>query len=208
MVDETSLDKYLMIADSGKVIFREGDSGSHIYIIRTGSVKISKKSNGKEFVLTVLGKGDFFGEMALVSAIDRTATATAVTTTELLVLNRRSFLEMIQKNGNIALNIIDKLCKRLQNTNQQLKLVAERDTAGLFAQNLYYAFSNGEGGDNPVNYLEFFREMSLNLEIPQQHINLLLESFKSQRIIDIVNAKIILLDKDKLMQLAKISKKA
>lgn len=206
-MDETSLDKYLMIADAGKIIFREGDSGSHIYIIRTGNVKISKKSNGKELVLTVLGKGDFFGEMALVSAIDRTATATAVTTSQLLVLNRRSFLEMIQKNGNIALNIIDKLCKRLQNTNQQLKLVAERDTAGLFAQNLYYAFHNGEENEGVVNYLEFFREMSLNLEIPQQNINAFLESYKKQKIIDIINAKIILLDKEKLMNLAKIANK-
>lgn len=206
-MDETSLDKYLMIADAGKIIFREGDSGSHIYIIRTGNVKISKKSNGKELVLTVLSKGDFFGEMALVSAIDRTATATAVTTSQLLVLNRRSFLEMIQKNGNIALNIIDKLCKRLQNTNQQLKLVAERDTAGLFAQNLYYAFHNGEENEGVVNYLEFFREMSLNLEIPQQNINAFLESYKKQKIIDVINAKIILLDKEKLMNLAKIANK-
>jgi len=202
------LDKYALTVDTGKIIFKEGDIGTHMYIIKSGSIKISKSLDDKELILTVLKNGDFFGEMALVSNISRTATATAVATTKLVVLNRKNFIEMVQKNGNIALNIIDKLCKRIQHTNQQLQLLAEKDTLGLFAQNLFYSFNSEDAFNNTISYLDFFRDMTLNLEIPQQSINQILESFKDKGIIDILNAKIVLLDEDKLMALAKIEKKA
>lgn len=205
--DSNTLSKYGMYADAGKVIFREGDIGTHMYIIKSGNIKITKQLDGKELILTILQKGDFFGEMALVSNIHRSATATAVNTAQLLVIDRKNFIEMVQKNGNIALNIIDKLCKRIQHTNQQLKLLAEKDTMGLFAQTLFYAFHSEDAINNTINYLDFFREMSLSLEIPQQTMNQLLDSYKKQGIIDVLNAKLILLDEQRLMALAKITTK-
>lgn len=205
--EDNTLEKYAMYADAGKVIFRENDIGTHMYIIKSGNVKITKEMDGKEAVLAILEKGDFFGEMALVSNIRRTASAIAVNTAQLLVIDRKNFIEMVQKNGNIALNIIDKLCKRIQHTNQQLKLLAENDTMGLFAQNLFYAFHSEDAFNNTINYLDFFRDLSLNLEIPQHTINQLLEGYKKQGIIDILNAKLILLDEERLMALAKITHK-
>lgn len=207
MANEQNLGKYEIVADTGKVIFREGDSGSHMYIIRSGRIKISKKIDQKEVVLTILQKGDFFGEMALVSNSLRAATATAVTTANLLALNRLNFISMVQKNGNIALNIIEKLCHRLQNTNQQLKLIASKDYAALFAQSLYYSLHSENAQNDSINYLDFFRELSLTFEIPQAVANQLLELYKKQQIIEISNAKIILLDDDKLSTLAKVTQR-
>ena len=201
-----TLNKYAKIVDTGKVIFKEGDIGNHMYIIKSGTIRITKSLDGKDLVLTILEKGDFFGEMALVSNTRRSATATAVETTNIVALNRNSFIEMVQTNGNIALNIIDKLCKRIQHTNQQLKLVAEKDTMGLFAQNLYYSLHSEEAFNNTISYLDFFRDMTLNLEIPQQTINQVLQNYKNEGIIDILNAKIVLLDEKKLMNLAKLDK--
>lgn len=193
-----------MVADAGKVVFKEGDTGSHMYIIRSGSVKISRKVDDKEIVLTILQAGDFFGEMALISNTVRTATATVVTTASLLVLNRSNFVEMVQKNGLIALNIIDKLCRRIENTNRQLQLIIEKDHAGLFAQNLYYAFRECPAGAKAINYLDFCREISMNIDIPSIKMMQLIDYYKAQRIIDIANAKIVLLDEAKLKLLAKI----
>lgn len=206
MAQEDSLNKYLTTVDSGKIIFKEGDFGSHFYIIRSGRIKISKQLDGKELVLTLLEKGDFFGEMALVSKIRRSATATAASTTQLLSFTKKGFTEMVQKNGTIALSIISQLCKRLQNTNQQLKLVAEKDSMGLFSQTLYYALRSEDSVENSINYLDFYRETSLALGIPQQKISYFLDMHKTLETISILNAKITLLDERKLMGLAKITK--
>lgn len=202
--DDHLLKKYAIVADAGKVIFNEADVGNHMFIIKSGSIKISKMMDGKEMTLAILQKGDFFGEMALVSNNRRNATATSVSTTELLVINRSNFIDMVQKNGKIALNIIEKLCKRIQHTNQQLKVLAERDTKAIFAQNLYYAFHSEDSVNNSIPYLDFFREMTLSLEIPQDTLSHLLQTFKSQGIIDIMNAKIMLLDEERLKELGQI----
>ena len=70
-------EKYGMVVDTGKEIFLEGEVGDLMYIIQEGSVRISKLIDGKPHILAVLGKGDFFGEMAIVTRVKRTATATA-----------------------------------------------------------------------------------------------------------------------------------
>jgi CRP-like cAMP-binding protein len=79
----------------------------------------------------VLQKGDFFGEMAIVNQAPRTATATAVDNTELLCFNRQGFLSMISKNSNIAMNIIEKLCVRLQKTDNAIRDLTKRDMKSL-----------------------------------------------------------------------------
>jgi CRP-like cAMP-binding protein len=79
----------------------------------------------------VLQKGDFFGEMAIVNQAPRTATATAVDNTELLCFNRQGFLSMISKNSNIAMNIIEKLCFRLQKTDNAIRDLTKRDMKSL-----------------------------------------------------------------------------
>ncbi len=164
-MENTLFDKYGLVFDSGKVIFKEDVEGDQMFIIQEGSVRISKNINGKEHILTVLGKGEFFGEMAIVNRIKRTATATAVGTVKLLSFDRAGFVGMIEKNAKIALNIIDKLCKRLQQANSQIKYLVKNDEKGLIALNLYYAFVEKDISEQ-LDSVKTVRELSLNLEIP------------------------------------------
>ena len=141
MADNMLYDKFGTTIDENKVIFKEGEPGDKMYIIQEGSVRISKRIEGKEHILAVLVKGDFFGEMALVNHEPRAATATAGSTVKLLSFNREGFLGMIEKNGKIALNIIDKLCRRLNNANQQIQHLVKRNEKWLMAMNLNYLFT-------------------------------------------------------------------
>ncbi len=198
MSDTALFSKYGKTFDSGKVIFREDEEGDKMYIIQEGTVRISKTIGDSEYTLAVLEKGDFFGEMAIVSRIKRSATAVAGETARLLEFDRQGFLGMIEKNAKIALNIIDKMCRRLQQANQQIQYLKEKDERGLVALQLRYAFTEGGLQNAILDKMKIIREISINLEIPSEKVMEHLKSFQDDRIIRIEGSSITLVDSDKL----------
>jgi len=201
MAENTLFSKYGTLVDSGKVIFRENDEGDQMYIIQEGTVRISKQIGGKEHILAVLGKGDFFGEMAIVNRAVRTATATAVGTVHLLSFNREGFLGMIEKNARIALNIIDKLCRRLQQADLQIHHLVRKSARGLMALNLYYAFAEQGFEKGALDYVKVARDISLSLEVPSDSVVAFFEELRAAGTIEIAENKAILRDKEKLATL-------
>jgi CRP-like cAMP-binding protein len=198
MPDNPLFEKYGQTIDAGKVIFNEGDVGEHMFIIQTGRVRISKMIDGREHELAVLEKGDFFGEMAIVSRINRTATATAVNSTQLLAFDRQGFMGMIEKNAKIALNVIDKLCRRLQNANSQIQMMFQRNQRSLIALSLYSKFSDRPEDEQYLPLDKTVEQMSLNLETPAKLVSTYLEEFVAAGIITIKGNTIRLDDKQKL----------
>ncbi len=131
MEKSTLFEKYGQVLEAGKVLFKEGDIGNTMYIIQKGKIKITKRIGDIDKILTVLQKGDFFGEMAIITQAPRTAAATAVDDCELLCFNREGFISMISKNSNIAMNIIEKLCLRLEKADNQIRDLTKRDIKSL-----------------------------------------------------------------------------
>jgi CRP-like cAMP-binding protein len=177
---------------AGTVIFKEGEEGDQMFIIQGGRVKVSRSIGGKEQMLAVLGKGDFFGEMALVTRERRTATVTTLEAVHLLAFNREGFLNMINKNPKIALNIIDKLCRRLANANQHLRHLARKDARALIAMNLRLAFqaSGGVGLDREHTMEEFAR----NLELDPGTVRGVLEDLERSGIVRLASGRMELAD--------------
>ena len=70
--------KFLTHFDSGQVLFHEGDEGDDMYIIQSGRVAIKKKVKDADTTLAVLEKGDFFGEMAILERMPRSASAEVI----------------------------------------------------------------------------------------------------------------------------------
>src|SRR3954452_24235706 len=103
------------------VIFREGDLGTEMYIIQDGVVNIIKHINGEAHLLSRLEKGDFFGEMAVLENVPRTADAVAATEVRTVVINGARFDEMLRKNPEVAVRIIRKYSKRLREANSLLE---------------------------------------------------------------------------------------
>lgn len=196
-------DKYGRVLSPGEVLFSEGDSGDEMFIIQDGQVEIIKNLGGQTQVLATLDKGDFFGEMAIVSRIKRTATAKAHTPLKVLAFDRNGFQQMIEKNPKIALNIIDKLCKRLENTTSQLaKLSAANQKESIYL-NLSYLFAE-KGGDSPVLSLkDVLDELGLNLQIPQTVLGETLNSLVQKGILSITDDNMALKDKKALQKIIK-----
>jgi CRP-like cAMP-binding protein len=106
---------------AGDTLFREGDPGKEMFVIQAGKVRLTRTIRGQEKQLAELGAGEFFGEMSIINDKPRTATAVVMEDAQLLVLDPRTFEAMIKANTEIAVRMIKKLAKRLDDANAQIE---------------------------------------------------------------------------------------
>ncbi len=201
-------DKYGRTLEAGTEIFHEGEPGQQMYIIQSGTVRITKAFNGKPHVLAELGKGEFFGEMAIVSQIQRTASATAVSETQLLAFDRQGFQSMIEKNAKIAMNVIDKLCRRLADANAQMQHFVRKNEESLVALDLYNRFIGKEQGEPVLAKDRVVKEISLSLEIPAQTVIDVIDDLTSREIITVKQNAVRLKNEGRLGAIADTSGQA
>src|SRR3954471_20657310 len=107
---------------AGTAIFAKGDPGSSLFAVCSGTVKISNRSpEGKDAVFNLINPGEIFGEIALLDGRPRTADAVAMADCELMVIERRDFLNFVHAAPTVALKIIDLLCQRLRWSSQHFE---------------------------------------------------------------------------------------
>lgn len=133
---------------AGETIFHEGDAGTALYIIEKGEVKIVLGSaEGKEVVLSLLGPGDFFGELALFDGEPRSADAVAKETSQLLIIRREDFLRFLADHPQVAMSLLAILSRRLRRTDELVRDAAFCDVrTRLVKKLLELAQTRGEAG--------------------------------------------------------------
>jgi CRP-like cAMP-binding protein len=112
---------------AGERIFAQGELGTEMFIIQEGEVEIIKHIGGESHILSRLEKGDFFGEMAILEAMPRTADAVARSDVKVVAINGSRFDEMLRKNPEVAVRIIRKYSKRLREANTLLEKLVGRE---------------------------------------------------------------------------------
>jgi CRP-like cAMP-binding protein len=204
--------KYGTVVEAGRVIFKEGETGDTMYIIQKGKIKITKRVAEVDKILMVIGKGDFFGEMSLIRQTTRTATATAVDDCELLSFNRNGFLSMISKNSNIAMNIIETLCLRLEKADNQIRDLAKKDLKSLVISalnDLRRAIkSTGEGELSQIlKYQETIKNIALQINTTERDVESVIDRLASSGFLSSDGSIIRILKIDELDKLAGYFKK-
>jgi CRP/FNR family transcriptional regulator/CRP/FNR family cyclic AMP-dependent transcriptional regulator len=117
------------------VVFFENDEGDSLFMIVSGRVKVTiLGDDGREVILTVLGAGEFFGEMALLDDEPRSATAIAIEECELLSLQRSDFEGVLSAKPSISMALIGVLTTRLRKANHQISTLALLDVYGRVAR--------------------------------------------------------------------------
>lgn len=124
-------DRYRVSFKKGQLIFMEGELGSEMFIIQSGKVRIFKNIDGFDQTLTVLEKGDFFGEMSILEGMPRSASAEAEEDCDLIKINSANFVAMIKSNIEIAIRIMRKLSLRLREANVQIEKLMHASTEML-----------------------------------------------------------------------------
>jgi CRP/FNR family cyclic AMP-dependent transcriptional regulator len=121
----------------GEVIFLQGDPGTSLYAIEGGRVKIAVASpEGKEFVLNLLGPGDFFGELALLDAEPRSADAVAQDPCLLLLLQREDFLRFLEAHPRASATLLAVLSRLLRRNAQIVQDAAFLDVPTRLARTI------------------------------------------------------------------------
>lgn len=124
-------------ADKGETIFLEGDLALSFFIVGFGKVKVFKMSpDGKEQILMIAGPGDSFAEAALFSGGRFPASAQALENSELLVLNRDRFVELLADNPDLGLNLIARLSELLRKLTRLVEGLALSDVTTRLAHYL------------------------------------------------------------------------
>lgn len=103
----------------GEVIFHQGDVGTCLYVIRKGEVAIRLSSpDGKEVILALLDRGDFFGELALLDGEPRSTDAVAREETDLLSIQREDFRLFLDARPKVALGLLSTLSRLVRHVTQ------------------------------------------------------------------------------------------
>jgi CRP-like cAMP-binding protein len=113
--------------EAGEVLFREHEQGDTMFVLQSGAVRITKETRDGVKTLAVLGPGEFFGEMAILNAKPRNATADVVERARVLVIDKRTFEQMVVSNAEIAVRLIKKLAARLDSANELIEVLLHRD---------------------------------------------------------------------------------
>jgi CRP-like cAMP-binding protein len=110
----------------GAVIFRQGDPGHEMFVIAEGRVRLTLGAEAHEKEIGLFGRGEFFGELSLLSGAPRTATAQAVEDTTLLAIGRDVFKMMVEDDLDIVFRMMNIEGQRLSNTNRPIEQLTQQ----------------------------------------------------------------------------------
>jgi CRP/FNR family cyclic AMP-dependent transcriptional regulator len=121
----------------GQTVLQKGDEGSYMVAVLSGRIRISATSpEGREVTLNMIDAGEIFGEIALLDGKSRSADATALEDSNLMLVERKQFLPFLTSSNALALRVIDVLCERLRDTSETLGNFAMLDLPARLARKL------------------------------------------------------------------------
>ncbi|NOT09040.1 MAG: Crp/Fnr family transcriptional regulator [Gemmatimonadales bacterium] len=131
----------------GAVILSQGGDGDALFLIQSGQIKVSiVAEDGREVILSVLGPGGFFGEMALIDDEPRSAHVIAMTDTVLLQLRREEFRARLRVSPELSISLLRELSRRLRRADDNIASLMLLDVNGRVAH-LLLDLAREEGGE-------------------------------------------------------------
>jgi CRP/FNR family transcriptional regulator, cyclic AMP receptor protein len=190
---------------AGREIFPKGAPGPSLMAVLRGSVKISSLSDGgKEIVFSIFNAGDIFGEIAVLDGEERSADATAMTDCELLVLNRRDLLPVLESRADICMMLLKILCRRLRQTSEQVEDVMFRHLESRLAKALLHLAESASlhGIQSPSVELHVSqRELGNMAGGSRESVNKHLQIWHRAGLIDLGKGSIMIRDVDAIERL-------
>ena len=180
----------------GAIVFSQADPGDALYGVVTGKVRISASSvGGREVFLNIMEPGDTFGEIALLDGQARTATASAMAPTELILIRRDPFLALLEREPKLVSHILQLLCERLRWTSARaeesaLLGVPERLARRLLSLADLHGYNVGAGIQLAISQEELARFLGLSRQVVNQY----LQGWKARGWIGLGRGKITLMD--------------
>ena len=193
---------------AGREIFAKGSPGPSLMAVLRGSVKISSLSEGgKEIVLSIINAGEIFGEIAVLDGEERSADATAMTDCELLVINRRDFLPVLENRADLCMILLRILCRRLRQTSEQVEDVMFRHLESRVAKALLQLVESAglhAVGAPSVELHVSQRELGGMAGGSRESVNKILQIWHRQGLIDLGKGSIVIRNLDAIERIARL----
>jgi CRP-like cAMP-binding protein len=190
---------------ASREIFSKGSPGQSLVAVLRGSIKISSLSNeGKEIVFNIINAPEIFGEIGVLDGEERSADATAMTDCELLVLNRRDFLHLLENRADLCMIMLRILCQRLRQTSEQVEDVMFRHLESRLAKALLHLAESGAMHGPQSSMVELHlsqRELGNMAGGSRESVNKILQNWHRQGLIDLGKASVLIRDVEALRRL-------
>ncbi len=183
------------------VILMEEESGTALFVIVTGKVKVARSSNdGREVILTILTDSDFFGEMAILDGLTRSASVVAIEETELFMLQRNDFMNLLHEHPEISIVLLQELTRRLRAADMKIKALSLKDAEGKVASVLLQLADEVgkiKQGKVEIDKLPLQQDLANMAGTSRETISRTLHSFAKKGLIELEGSKLRILDYEK-----------
>jgi len=178
----------------GEIILFEHDEGNALFFIVKGEVKISRESDdGREVILSLLHDSDVFGEMALMDGMPRSANVTAMEDTELYMIKREDFLELLNDHPDVSIALLEEITYRLREAGMRIKSLSLNDAEGKVSTVLLQiADEKGKikNGIVEIEKLPFQHDLANMAGTSRETISRTLHSFAKKGLIELEGSKL------------------
>lgn len=187
------------------VILMEDEVGTALFVIITGKVKVARTStDGREVILTILSESDFFGEMAILDGQTRSATVVAIEDTELFLIQRNDFINLLREYPEVAISLLQELTKRLRSADAKIKALSLKDAEGKVATVLLQLADDVgriKHGKVEIEKLPLQQDLANMAGTSRETISRTIHSFAKKGLVELDGNKLRITDYEKFKEL-------
>lgn len=188
----------------GSVILFEDDPGDALYLVASGQVKVVLiGEDGREVILSVLGEGAFFGEMALLDDEPRSAHVIAMEDSVVLALRREDFRARLRTSPEVAIALLKELSRRLRRADDQIGSLVLLDVGGRVAE-LLVRLADEEGGDRITRKLTH-ATIAQMIGSSRETVSRTMRDLQDKNLVSVTRQEIVLTDRAGLSALSRRS---
>ncbi len=191
-------------AKDGVILF-EHETASALFVIIKGKVKVSRVSeDGREVILTILNDSDFFGEMAILDGLTRSANVTAMEDTDLFIIHRADFLNLLYVHPEVSIALMQELTKRLRTADMKIKSLSLKDAEGKVATVILQIaddFGKIKQGTVEIEKLPYQHDLANMAGTSRETISRTLHSFAKKGLVELEGSRLRILDYEKFKEL-------
>ena len=171
----------------GSMIILEEEYGDKLFIVQSGTVKITRVNDeGKEVILALLGSSEIFGEMAILDGESRSANVLAQETCSLLVISREDFINILKKNFKVSFALMSELAKKLRKSDLQIEALSLSDAEhriGVSILNLAEDMGVIRNGKVTIQNLPFQQDIANMAGTSRETVSRVMKSFEDRNLI-------------------------
>ncbi len=209
-IDDETLEKISQLGvrkqfTKDSVVLFEHESGAALFVIAKGKVKVSRVSeDGKEVILTILNESDFFGEMAILDGLSRSANVTAMEDSEIFIIQRSDFLDLLQAHPEVSIALLQELTRRLRAADMKIKSLSLKDAEGKVAT-VILQIADDVGmikqGTVEIEKLPYQHDLANMAGTSRETISRTLHSFAKKGFVELDGSRLRIIDYEKFKEL-------